>query len=367
MSEIDGKDEEIQDLDELHEVIDETFAITSYGADYPVDSLVSRMVNGDIVVPTFSAEPEEGQSTVGFQREYVWTKTQADRFIESLLLGLPVPGIFLVKENNNKFLVLDGQQRLRTLHGFFKGLFKGTEFILEDVQTRWKDKKYETLHADDRRRIDNSIIHATIIRQDEPDGEQNSVYLIFERLNSGGTILKPQEIRVALYNGKLVSLLSELNTNSSWRTLYGRKDSRLKDIELIVRFLALYYYEKDYSRPMKKFLNRYMSANRELEKQSEIEIRNVFESTTNIILSAIGPKAFRPNNPVNGAVVDSLMVGIANRLKSGHITSLEGVKSAYEALLKNADYSISIGRAIANEEMVASRLRLSKQAFQEIE
>lgn len=356
-------DEEIEDLDELHEVIDETFSITSYGADYPVDSLVKRINEGDIVVPTFSTEPEDGQSTVGFQREFVWKKSQADRFIESLLLGLPVPGIFLVKENNNKLLVLDGQQRLKTLQGFYKGLFKGKEFHLEEVQQKWQNKKYDTLHADDRRRIDNSIIHATIVRQDEPDGDQNSVYLIFERLNSGGTILKPQEIRVALYNGELVTLLSSLNENKKWRSLYGRKDSRLKDIEMIVRFLALYYYEKSYSRPMKTFLNRYMSANKDLSKQSEIEIRSVFENVVAIIFENIGERAFRPNNPVNGAVVDSLMVGIANRLKKGPITNKQEIKIAYDKLLENTEYKISIGRAIANEEMVSNRIRLSKAVF----
>ena len=90
-------EEEVDDLDELNEVLPTTYSITSYGADYPVDGLVKRLNQGDIVVPLFRLDPEPGQSTVGFQREFVWTKPQADHFIESLLLGLPVPGIFLVK------------------------------------------------------------------------------------------------------------------------------------------------------------------------------------------------------------------------------------------------------------------------------
>ncbi len=89
-------DEEVQDLDELSEVLPASFSITSYGADYPVDGLVKRLISEDIVVPLFRVAPKEGQTTVGFQRELVWTKSQADRFIESLLLGLPVPSIFLV-------------------------------------------------------------------------------------------------------------------------------------------------------------------------------------------------------------------------------------------------------------------------------
>jgi len=70
----------------------------SYGADYPVDGLVKRIEAPDIIVPLFSIDPEPGQTTVGFQREFVWKKHQSDRFVESLLLGLPVPGVFLVKE-----------------------------------------------------------------------------------------------------------------------------------------------------------------------------------------------------------------------------------------------------------------------------
>lgn len=207
-------EEEVDDLDELNEVIPTTYSITSYGADYPVDGLVKRMAQGDIVVPLFRLEPEPGQSTVGFQREFVWTKSQADHFVESLLLGLPVPGIFLVKESNGKHLVLDGQQRLRTLESFYDGLFQGKEYMLENVQEKWRTKTYKTLHADDRRRLDDSIIHATIVRQDEPSEDQSSIYLIFERLNSGGTFLQPQEIRVALYHGLFASLLSKLNDNA---------------------------------------------------------------------------------------------------------------------------------------------------------
>jgi Protein of unknown function DUF262 len=207
-------EEDVDDLDELNEVLPTTYSITSYGADYPVDGLVKRMTQGDIVVPLFRIDPEPGQSTVGFQREFVWTKPQADHFVESLLLGLPVPGIFLVKESNGKHLVLDGQQRLRTLESFYSGLFQGKEYLLENVQEKWRGKTYKTLHADDRRRLDDSIIHATVVRQDEPTEDQSSIYLIFERLNSGGTFLQPQEIRVALYHGQFASLLSKLNENA---------------------------------------------------------------------------------------------------------------------------------------------------------
>jgi hypothetical protein len=356
-------DEDVDDLDEINEILPTGFSITSYGADYPVDGLVKRIEQKDIVVPLFNLDPEEGQSTVGFQREFVWKKPQADRFIESLLLGLPVPGIFLVKEANGKHLVLDGQQRLRTLQDFYAGIFRGKEFVLEDVQEQWKNRTYKTLNADDRRRLDDSIIHATIVRQDEPTEDQSSIYLIFERLNSGGTFLQPQEIRVALYHGVLAALLSKLNENTDWRELYGSKNSRLKDIELILRFFALLFYENNYRRPMKGFLNRYMSANKDLTKQSEEKLRQLFEGTVSMIKATIGLRAFKPKKAVNAAVLDSVMVGIAKRLLSGPIQATDKVRDVYDHLLADSQYQEATTRSTADEENVRTRIRIATEAF----
>ncbi len=359
-------EEIVEDLDELNEILPTTYSITSYGADYPVDGLVKRMSQEDIVVPLFNLDPEPGQSTVGFQREFVWTKPQADRFIESLLLGLPVPGIFLVKEANGKLLVLDGQQRLKSLQSFYEGVFTGKSFALDNVQDQWRGKTYKTLHADDRRRLDDSIIHATIVRQDEPTEDQSSIYLVFERLNSGGTLLQPQEIRVALYHGPFAALLSRLNLNTHWRVLYGTKSARLKDLELILRFLALYFYASSYRRPMKDFLNRYMATNRLLEKQDEVGLTKIFEATVVAIHDHIGTRAFRLKNAVNAALVDSVMVGVAARLQKGPVEDTGQFSDAYKSLLADEKYLEAISRATADEENVKTRLTLAKEAFSKV-
>jgi hypothetical protein len=278
-----------------------------------------------------------------------------------------VPSIFLVKEPNGKFLVLDGQQRLRTLEAFYSGLFQGVEFTLEEVQEQWVGRTYKTLHPDDRRRLDNSILHAIIVRQDEPSEDQSSIYLIFERLNSGGTILQPQEIRVALYHGAFASLLSKLNENEQWRSLYGKKSARLKDLELILRFFGLYFYIGSYRRPMKAFLNRYMAANRDLEKQSEDVLRPLFEGTVTAILNNIGPDAFRPfGGAVNAAVLDSVMCGVAARLASGSVSNADNFRQAYKELFSSKSYIHAVTRATADEESVRERLAESKSIFSKV-
>lgn len=356
-------EETVDDLDEALEVIPYTYSITAYGADYPVDSVVKRMEAKDIIVPRFSWGPNEDSHIVGFQREYVWPRPKADRFIESLLLGLPVPGIFLVKELSGRLLVLDGHQRLYTLRAYYQGVINGIEYRLDNLQERFIGKRYRDLDVEDRRRLDDSIIHATVIRQDEPTEDQSSIYVIFERLNTGGMNLQPQEIRVALYHGEFVRVLGTLNDNAAWRKLFGKKTKRLKDMEMILRFFAFYYYAHAYRRPMKDFLNRYMASNRALARQSENELTTVFEKTTRMIAEAIGPQAFRPVRAVNAAVIDSVMTGVAHRLAAGPIKKTNQLVGHYEKLLKRQDYLNSVETGTSQEANVTTRLQLAIEAF----
>jgi hypothetical protein len=356
----------VEDLDENAEVVPVKYTISSYGADYPVDGVVTRINNGDIKVPTFDPEVTAGTTLKGFQRKLVWGKRQADRFVESLLLGFPVPGIFLVKQPDNVLLVLDGAQRLRTLQSFYSGTFKGKEFKLKDVQKELQGKGYNDLDPADRRRLDNSIIHATIIRQEEPANDQSSVYLVFERLNNGGTLLQPQEIRVALYHGLFVEALRKLNDTRSWRILFGPKSAHLKDQELILRFFAMLDWHSNYSRPMKDFLNQYMNANRTLSLRSADDLTKPFTTACSDIATHIGPKAFRLKSAVNAAVAESVLFGIARRQQKGPIRKPQLLKKAYDALLKDVVYIASVTRATADEERVKNRLRLAEQAFAKV-
>jgi hypothetical protein len=358
-------EEDVQDIAEREEVSPYTYDITSYGADFLVDGLVQRLKSGDIVIPTFDPDEPTDARIEGFQRGFVWTKPQIDRFIESLLLGLPVPGIFLVKvEPTNVLLVLDGQQRLRSLYAFYEGLIFGREFRLENVQEPFRGKTYSELNEEDRRRLDNTIIHATIVRQDRPSDDFSSIYLVFERLNTGGTILQPQEIRVALYGGRFVRLLRDLNENPAWRRLVGPKSKRMKDQELILRFFAMFYDGSSYTRPLKTFLNDFLASNRDLERYDAKTLMNLFEPTTAAIVEGVGDRAFRPRAPVNAAVVDSIMVGVATRIQGGApILDHEAMASAYRQLLQNESYVSAVEQSTAAEESVSARLSMGKEAF----
>ena len=330
------------------------YSITSFGADYTVDGIVKRLKDKDIIFPHF-------------QREYVWNWGQASKFIESLLLGLPVPGIFLSKDEDNRLLVVDGRQRLTTLENFYNRIFNGKEFKLKGVKQEFEGLSYKTLNDVDKRRLNDSIIHATIIKQEDPEDNQSSIYLIFERLNTLGTSLSSQEIRSCVYHGEFCDLLGELNNNADWRRIYGPVVSkRLRDQEMILRFFSLYYNLSSYKRPMKEFLGNFMGKNRHLKKYSKEELKNIFEKTVAFAAKHSGPEGFRPERALNVSVTDAILIATAHRLQSGEINRPESYKEAHRNILGKKDFLEKCQVGTTSVENVNDRINIAKEAFNSV-
>jgi Protein of unknown function DUF262 len=338
------------------------YDITSFGADYDVDGVVRRLSKGEIFAPPF-------------QRDYVWNIKHASRFIESLLLGLPVPGIFLAKDAaTNKFLVIDGQQRLKTLKFFIEGSFnphagedKSKVFRLVEVQKPFDGVTYSTLEEKDRLRLENSIIHATIVKQDAPADGDTSIYHIFERLNTGGLKLTPQEVRTAASYGTLIVLLRNLNSEGNWRKIFGKPSVRLKDQELILRFLAFYFEGEGYEKPVNEFLNKFVSRHRNPPEKFLKECKERFSSMINTVFDVFGEKAFRPVGSLNAAVFDSVAVAIAKRLAKGKVKNPAKLKAAYDQLLAKKGFLSAVTSATSDEANVRTRMHDAYQAFDGVE
>lgn len=331
-------------------------SISSYGADYDVEGLVRRLQKGDIYVTPF-------------QRGFVWGIKLASRFIESLLLDLPVPGIFLALEPNNKMLVVDGQQRLLSLRSFYEGIWQPTqsEFSLRAVNPRFEGRTYKSLSEEDRRALDSSVLHATVFRQDEPSEDESGVFQVFERLNSGGRQLTAQEIRSAVHHDTVVrELLESLNELPEWRQVYGKHDPRLRDQELILRFLALSLDRENYTAPMVAFLNRFMGRHKNASSMLRAKMESSFSGAIRAITEAIGSRAFRPARVLNAAVFDSVMVGVADRLAVSSISKSEDLARAYRTLLSKQEYLNSCAWGTASEERVKLRIGLAVEAFRNI-
>lgn len=353
-------EEEFDDLETAEAVVS---PISYSGQDFDVDGLVRRLNKKDILVPGFGTD-DSSIETAGFQRGFVWTRKQMDRFVESLLLGYPIPGLFLVRQQDKRYLVLDGQQRLKTLQAFNKGVHQGKVFSLVNVAEEFKDLTYDTLPEPLRRTFDDAFLQATVVSTDGTAASLEAVYQIFERLNSGGTQLTPHEIRVALYAGPLIERLEALNSLPSWRSLYGeRKNARLRDQELVLRILALHMALDNYARPLKGFLNDFAGARRQFDGPEIADAARLFEAASDLLAEGPGAAALRRGSgQVNAARSEAIFVGLMRVLETRDIDAT-AVSNAVDALATDESFDAATSRATADEAVVKARVRIAAATF----
>ena len=354
-------DEEFDDLNAEDQTLPQ---VTYVAQDFPVDAIVSRIQKGAIIVPRYGDSANDAV-TAGFQRGFVWTKRQMDRFIESMLLGYPIPSIFLVRQQaDNKLLVLDGQQRLETLKRFYEGLHQDRVYRLQYVSDEYKGKTYKELDPSDQLKLDDTSIQATVVISDDTNELNEAVYKIFERINSGGTQLTPHEIRVALYSGTLMDQLGELNFDRNWRFVYGDMSRRIRDHELLLRIFSYYLRADEYRKPLKRFLNQSAQMWRGGLPNWD-EQRRVFSTAVEILAESInesGRRSITLQPAQLEATIVALMKGISSgeevgginrriqklrvdddfvRLSKSQTTDVENVRDrhrrAFEILVQNAD------------------------------
>ncbi|MCA0345728.1 MAG: DUF262 domain-containing protein [Actinobacteria bacterium] len=348
-----------------------------FGADFDVAGLVRRLNDGDILVPRFDPDEAEGLAVGGFQRQRVWTVPRMEKFIESLLLGWPVPSIFLVVEPDGRYLVLDGQQRLGTLQNFYEGSHPdGREFALKDVAESLQGATYATLSPEAKRRLNNTFIQAVVI---EPAGDEgrDAVYRLFGRLNSGGVSLTAQEIRVALYRGPLVELIRDLNHDPSWRILFGQVHKKLKDHELVLRALTMSEVIKDlegnwenqerrlraYKPPMAQFLNSYLEEHGDLADFKESTIRLAFEKACRLLVEANGRDGLKLSGRLNAAHIDAVLGAMIRLLHEGVEITKEQTIEAIKKLRSDPKYIEWVSRSTSHRDSVFGRLQVAYFAF----
>lgn len=321
-----------------------SYQISYYPADFTIKGYLDKHDSGQLVIPPF-------------QRNYVWDQVKASKLIESFLLGLPVPGVFLYKERQtNKLQVIDGQQRILSAIRFFKNEFEERIFRLKNVNPRWEGKTYNELDEADRYQLNDTVLRATVVQQLDPQ-DDSSVYHIFERLNTGGINLNPMEIRKCVYFGDFFLHLEELNTFEPWRLLIGKPivDKRLRDVELVLRVLALSDSLPSYEKPMKRFLNNFMLKHRRMNHTALTEAIHLqsesFRSACKRVLNAVGEKPFHLRGRLNFAVLDSVMAAaIACPQISG-----SDFKRAYDALKEDPEFIDRSTRNTSDEATLEGR------------
>jgi uncharacterized protein with ParB-like and HNH nuclease domain len=333
-----------------------TYEVITYPADFTLEGLVSKYRKGSMTVP-------------GFQRNYVWNIKQASRLIESFLLGLPVPAIFLfTDEIKNEQLVIDGQQRLMSVVYFFDGYFGevdkgGRKKVFKLTGLNEKSPYYNKTYADLEdsfqaafNKLNDSVLRAFVVKQLTPDGN-TSVYHIFERLNTGGTQLVGQEIRNCVYHGEFNNLLCDLNKYENWRKIFGSNTlhKRQKDVELILRFFSFYENGEKYERPIKDFMSNFMRKNQNIDHEKKDALGALFKSTCDQLVALLGEKPFHVWSGLNVAVFDSAFTTLA---KNGFHDDL---KERFARLKRDEDFVKGVRGATADESIVELRMSLANK------
>ena len=147
----------------------------------------------------------------------------------------------------------------------------------------------------------------------------------------------------------------------------GKPSVRLKDQELILRFLAFYFEGEHYEKPVNEFLNKFLSRHRNPPEKFLNECREKFSSMIKTVFAVFGEKAFRPAGSLNAAVFDSVSVAIAKRLAKGKIKNPAKLKTAYDQLLVKKSFLSAVTSATSDEANVSTRMHDAHQAFDGVE
>lgn len=346
---------------------DDLYNINSWGADLSFREIINMYEEDELIKPEL-------------QRKYVWTRAEASRFIDSILLGLPVPSVFFAKEPDETMLIIDGFQRIMTVHDYVKGVFSGDGKLFKlsnskNINSRWRGKSFIELELEEQRRIRNTTIHAIIFEQKHPR-DDTGMFQIFERINTGGRTLKSQEIRNCVYQGKCNSLLMELNLLPDWRSVLGAKDedSRMADVELILRYFAmaevLHRKEAELQQiNLTKYLNDFMA---EKTKASDEEIERMRLEFTVMIKACneiYGVNAFKNlkkdsdgfTKKINPSIFDAVAVATAYALDKGVFKRQEDYLSKYTELLKNDEFIVVTKNRTTNIDNIRKRITLAAE------
>jgi hypothetical protein len=333
----------------------------------------------------------------GFQRNYVWDIKRASKLVESLLIGIPIPQMFLYDQGKNNFLVIDGQQRYFTIYFFKKKRFPRLEkrielrnifdkhkkfpdniladnnyfvdfnLVLPEILPEKKNKfnklNYSTLSEEDRNTFDLRTIRNIIIKQNTPDDGDSVIFEIFNRLNSGGVNLKPQEIRTSLYHSDFYNMLYRINLDENWRKLTPKPtpDLNMKDVEIILRGFAMLVNHNDYKPSLIKFLNAFSAQAKKYSKEDIEYFENQFKTVVSTVVN-INPKLFFNNDRFNIAIYESIFVALtedAYKTKSLSIktTDINNV----ETLKNDEDFIKASQQSTASTANVQLRINKAKE------
>lgn len=313
-----------------------------------------------------------------FQRQFVWDTGRSSRLIESVLMGVPLPIIYLAEEADGNESVIDGQQRLTAFFDFLDGKLKLGGLR---VRTTLNGLKFSELPKDAQATIKKTSLRAITIKR---ESDMDLKFEIFERLNSGSVALNDQELRNCIYRGPYINLLKELSEDGDFRRLlnFSGPDRRMRDVEMTLRFTAFYHFTYlKYSPPMKSFMNRDMERYRYLSPGDQEAVRQAFKKSCQLVFSLLGEHAFKrfyrgsANDPngrwepkkINSSLYDVLMFGFTAYEKPQIYPKLDAIREAFIDLMANNDTFISaIELSTSSKQAVEMRFDIWRSILKQV-
>lgn len=324
--------------------------IVTEQARYPIDSITTMLDT-----KKYKLNPE-------YQRRKRWDNLRKSRLIESFIMNVPIPPIFLYEVSYSEYEVMDGLQRLTTIYDFYKN-----EFVLEGL-LYWKElngMSYADLPDAVQKGIDRRYLSSIVLLQETAKSREEAASLkqiVFERLNSGGEKLEAQEIRNALYNGPFNQVCIRLAEKKEFKEMWGivgfdsKENSasesyrKMEDVELVLRFFAYRFIDKLSGYTVEKFLDEYLKQANNFDIKTIHQLEKLFIETIETIFTVFGKKAFvlpktkREKSTPTKTVYDALMQSFATFILDGkkdlliqNATKLANVKFADESKIINSE------------------------------
>ena len=353
---MDQKDE-LQEMDseEIYSVPQNERKFFGQSYDLSIQTLFEQWNSGMVIIPEY-------------QREYIWDDAKASRLIESLILNIPIPPIYIAELPDGGYEIVDGHQRVRAIVRYFCNEFKlsGLRVLIE-----YQGKNNNELPLREQRVLKMRMLRTVIITL---ESHPNMKFEIFERLNTGSILLNPQELRNALYRGSFNDMLrKDLVNNSIFRALIGKRSprKRMVDEELILRFFALKDDYDIYKTPLKRFLNEYMDKHKHEGHDWLKEQKSVFVRTITKINQVFGHYAFRVadekgipiEQSLNRALYDAQMLTFS-WLDNQSITVIKAkILKELASVYKVRDFQEAIGRATNDRARLRLRVRSTAEAL----
>lgn len=295
-----------------------------------------------------------------FQRNIVWKLEQKSRFVESALMGLPLPPIFLKKESDKKFIVVDGLQRSATLLEYLNDEFELTGLVTLTKLNGNRFSELDNIQDGLSARLEDRQLYMYVM---QPSVSMSMVYDVFNRINTGGTQLTRQEIRNCVFHGQSTKLLQNIASDPIFRMSIdnGIKPLRMKDREAILRCLAfsLLDYQSEYKGSMDDFLAKAMLKINEMDNDKIESIRLKTVKTFELTTRVYGLENFRiptdyTRGRINIAVMETIFCFFYKNL-SECLLDNNILRYAFDELLHDKDYLNAVRWSTSSKVQVQCR------------